>query len=141
MNTKIVRVEINPSYEWQEDAKEVGISHRELEVFALVVKGYSNKEIAEILSIKHQSVKNHLHSLYKKLRVRNSAQALVIAIGKNLIQVEHKLMDVDVSVKFTAEDFIEGLNHALSDENPNLKEKVKKKAKIFLKSRGIDIEI
>ncbi|MBA7586339.1 hypothetical protein ES708_28337 [subsurface metagenome] len=30
------RVEINPSYEWAEGAESLGISHRELEVFALV---------------------------------------------------------------------------------------------------------
>lgn len=139
MDTKFVKVEINPSYEWQEDAREVGISHRELEVFALVVKGYNNKEIAEILNIKHQSVKNHLHNFYKKLGVRNSAQALALAIGKNLIKVEHKYSDI--KVELTAEKFIDVLNDVLSDENPNLKEKAKKKAKIFFKSHGIDIDI
>lgn len=139
MDTKIVKVEIIPSYEWQKDAREAGISHRELEVFALVVKGYKNKEIAEILNIQHQSVKNHLHSFYKKLRVKNSAQALAIAIGKNLVQVEYKMMNV--SFNLTAENFVEVINQALSDENPKVKEKAKRNAKIFLKSRGIDIDI
>ena len=139
MDTKIVRVEINPSYEWAEDAKEAGISHRELEVLALVIKGYKNKEIAEILNIKHQSVKNHMHNLYANLRVKNSAQAMAIAITKNLIQVEQKLMNV--TVKFSSEDFTKELNKLLSDENPNLSEKVKKEARIFFKSRGIDVDV
>ena len=41
---------------WAEGAESLGISHRELEVFALVAEGYNNKEVAEILHIKHQSV-------------------------------------------------------------------------------------
>ena len=139
MDPKIVKVEIKPSYEWAEDEKEAGISHRELEVLALVIKGYKNKEIAEIINIKHQSVKNHLHNLYTNLRVKNSAQAMAVAIGKNLIQVEYKVMSV--SFNLTAENIVEVLNEALSDENPKVKEKAKRNAKIFLKSRGIDIDI
>ena len=61
-----IKVEINPSYEWSEDVRDLNISHRELEVLALVVEGYKNKEIAQILKIQHQSVKNHLQHLFKK---------------------------------------------------------------------------
>jgi len=133
-----IKVEIMPSYEWQEDAREAGISHRELEVFALVVKGYKNKEIAEILNIKHQSVKNHLHSFYKKLKVRNGTQALGLAIMKNLIQVEKKVNDF--SLTFKAEKTLEIMSDFLSEENTTLKEKEKREIKKYLKSRGIDFE-
>jgi DNA-binding NarL/FixJ family response regulator len=81
------KVEINPSYEWSEKARELGVSHRELEVLALVVEGYKNKEIAKILEIQHQSVKNHLQRLLKKLNVRNKTQAYVIALNLNLIKM------------------------------------------------------
>ena len=64
------KVDIKPSYEWDEKARELNVSHRELEVLALVVEGYKNKEIAKILKIQHQSVKNHLQHLFKKLEVK-----------------------------------------------------------------------
>jgi len=84
------KVDINPSYEWDEKAGELNISHRELEVLALVVEGYKNKEIAQILKIKHQSVKNHLQHLFKKLDVKNNTQALIIALHFNLVNVREK---------------------------------------------------
>ena len=81
------KVDINPSYEWAREAESLGISHRELEVLALVVEGYKNKEIAQILKIQHQSVKNHLQHIYKKLNVKNSTQAYIIAVNLNLIKM------------------------------------------------------
>lgn len=81
------KVDINPSYEWVKEAECLGISHREVEVLALVVEGYKNKEIAQILGIQHQSVKNHLQHLFKKLDVKNSTQAYIIALNLNLIKI------------------------------------------------------
>lgn len=45
------------------------ITPRELEVMALVARGCSNKEIARRLSIKEQTVKNHLQSVMPKMGV------------------------------------------------------------------------
>ena len=80
---------IKPSYEWQRDAESLGISHRELEVFVILAEGHRYKEIAEILGIKHQSVKNYMHSLYKKLGVNNGASAMLIALSMNLVEFQH----------------------------------------------------
>ena len=82
-----LKVDINPSYEWAAKAKSVGVSHRELEVLALVVEGHKNKEIGEILDIQHQSVKNHLQHLLKKLNVKNNTQAYIVALRLNLIRM------------------------------------------------------
>ncbi len=81
------KVDINPSYEWSERAKQLNVSHRELEVLGLVVEGYKNKEIGQILKIKHQSVKNHLQHLFKKLGVKNSTQAYILALHLNMIRM------------------------------------------------------
>ena len=43
------KVDIIPSYEWSEKTHELNISHRELEVLALIVEGYKNKETAQTL--------------------------------------------------------------------------------------------
>ena len=84
-----MKVIIKSSYEWQGEAKGLGISHRELEVFAILAEGHRYKEIAEILDIKHQSVKNYMHSLYKKLGVNNGASAMLIALSMNLVEFQY----------------------------------------------------
>lgn len=43
------------------------LSKRELEVYELLVQGYSNSEIAEKLFIARQTVKNHIYSIYSKI--------------------------------------------------------------------------
>ena len=47
------------------------LSRREREVYELMVQGYSNHEIADILFIAKQTVKNHIHSIYSKIGFHN----------------------------------------------------------------------
>lgn len=51
-----------------------GISDRELEIIQLVVQGRSNKEIADLLFITLQTVKDHNSRIYRKLDVSNRVQ-------------------------------------------------------------------
>jgi DNA-binding CsgD family transcriptional regulator len=134
------KVDINPSYEWLKEAASMNISHRELEVFALITEGYSNKEIADILKIKHQSVKNHMHHFTKKLNVNNNTQALVIALHMNLIRVRAKYGKGIPPIELTGEGYIDSFRQLVSGEsNPkNLSEKEIRKIKVWLKEHGID---
>jgi DNA-binding CsgD family transcriptional regulator len=50
-------------------AGEHGITPRELEIVELILKGRSNKQIADHLCIAHHTVKNHLYRLYQKMGV------------------------------------------------------------------------
>lgn len=59
------------------DASPVGLSDRESEVTALVLKGRSNKEIAKRLGISAHTVDTHLRSVFEKLGVRNRLEAAV----------------------------------------------------------------
>jgi two-component system nitrate/nitrite response regulator NarL len=52
------------------------LTHRELEVLQLVTEGMSNKEIATHLKLELQTVKNHVHNILEKLRVRNRQEAI-----------------------------------------------------------------
>lgn len=136
------KVNINPSYEWAEEAREKNISHRELEVLALVVEGYKNKEIARILKIQHQSVKNHLQHLFKKIDVKNNTQAYIIALHLNLIKMRAAMpryKDAPI-VEFTAEEFIDEFRKTISGENKveGYDEKKKQWLKVWLKEHGID---
>lgn len=136
------KVDIKPSYEWSEKAKELGVSHRELEVLALVVEGYKNKEIAQILEIQHQSVKNHLQHLFRKLDVKNSTQAYIIALNLNLIKMRVAIAGrEDVSTtEITGPEWIEQLRKAISGEVKveGFGEKEKRWLKVWLKEHGFE---
>ena len=57
---------------------------REREILNWVEKGKSNNEIAQILSISHLTVKNHVQKILRKLDVQNRAQAVAKGISLNL---------------------------------------------------------
>jgi two-component system, NarL family, nitrate/nitrite response regulator NarL len=56
-------------------AAEKPLTLREQEIFHLIQDGLSNKEIAGRLCIAPHTVKNHVHHLLEKLRVRNRHEA------------------------------------------------------------------
>jgi len=61
------------------------LSERELEVLRLFAEGLSNQEIAEKLIISLGTVKAHSSNIYRKLDVRNRAQAIINAREMNLL--------------------------------------------------------
>lgn len=134
LNEVKYKVEINPSYEWIKGAKEGGVSHRELEVLALLADGYDNEEIADILQIKYQSVKNHTYALNKKLKAFNIAQALAIAIANNMIRIEKESVKPEYT---TSEKFMKFLSKAVVGEDTELTKKIKK----WLIRHGVDVDI
>lgn len=54
-------------------------SERELEVLHLVARGYSNRQIAEVLFVTLGTVKKHLNNIFGKLQVKNRTQAVAKA--------------------------------------------------------------
>lgn len=66
------------------------LSDREMEVLARVVEGKSNKEIASMLGISHQTVKNHITSILRKFGVEDRTQAVVYALKRGWVKLEHK---------------------------------------------------
>ncbi len=61
------------------------LTAREKEVLALAAKGANNKEIAEELVLREVTVKTHLNSIFKKLKVANRTQAVLLALETSLI--------------------------------------------------------
>lgn len=59
------------------------LTGREAEIFRLVELGFSNKEIAAQLGIEVGTVKNHVHNLLEKLRVRRRSEAIERLRGKD----------------------------------------------------------
>jgi DNA-binding NarL/FixJ family response regulator len=56
------------------------LSRREFEVLGLLVRGYSNRQIATDLFIDETTVKTHLHRIFEKLQVRDRTQAAILAV-------------------------------------------------------------
>lgn len=71
------------------------LSEREMEVLACVVRGMSNKEIAGLLGISHQTVKNHVTSILRKFGVEDRTQAVVYALKRGWV----KLQDMDTKLQ------------------------------------------
>ena len=65
-----------------------GLTNREVEVLRLLVRGLSNKEIAEQLVISRKTAGSHIEHIYTKIGVSNRAQA-------SLFAVKHGLMTAD----------------------------------------------
>ena len=62
------------------------LTDREMEVLALLVKGLSNKEIAENLYISPRTVKSHVSNILRKLDVKDRTQAVIKAIDNDLVR-------------------------------------------------------
>ena len=59
---------------------------REIEVIELLCEGLRNAEIAKRLSISHRTVEAHVSSIISKLGAQSRAEAVRIAVEKNLIR-------------------------------------------------------
>ena len=64
------------------------LSTREVEILEHIAKGNSNKEIAKLLDISDQTVKNHITSILRKLEVNDRTAAVVHAIKQRWIKME-----------------------------------------------------
>ncbi|HEY61276.1 MAG TPA: response regulator transcription factor [Anaerolineae bacterium] len=68
------------------------LSKREMDVLVCLTQGLSNKEIALKLQISHQTVKNHVTSILRKLMVEDRTQAAVYAIRQGWVRL-HDYLD------------------------------------------------
>ncbi|RDU38872.1 DNA-binding response regulator [Neobacillus piezotolerans] len=63
---------------------EASLTPREKEILLLVKEGLTNREIAEMLSIAENTVKNHIKNLLEKLELDNRVQLAGYAVRHNI---------------------------------------------------------
>lgn len=75
-----------------EDAfsQEPTLSEREREILVLIAKGYSNKEIAELLYISVKTVESHKSNLMGKLGLRKRHELVSYAMKRGLLKLEYE---------------------------------------------------
>lgn len=64
---------------------EVPLTQRESEVLAQLALGLTNKEIAQVLGISYETVKEHVQHVLQKIGVSDRTQAAVWAVRKGLV--------------------------------------------------------
>lgn len=64
------------------------LTPRELDVLGLVVKGLSNKKIADALSITEGTVKIHVNNILSKMGVADRTQAATTAIRRGIVHLD-----------------------------------------------------
>ncbi|WP_411846939.1 response regulator transcription factor [Roseibacillus persicicus] len=58
-----------------EKAEDSGLTSREIEILALISRGFRNKDVSEKLNISENTVASHIKSIYQKLAISTRAEA------------------------------------------------------------------
>jgi ATP/maltotriose-dependent transcriptional regulator MalT len=65
------------------------LSGREIEVFELVARSRSNKEMAKDLHLSEATVKSHLIHIFDRLGVADRTAAVTVALGKGILRLQN----------------------------------------------------
>jgi two-component system response regulator NreC len=71
----------------QRDHSADGLSPREREVLQLIAEGYTNKQMAEILSLSIKTIQTHRMNLMSKLGLHDRADLIKYAIQRKIIDI------------------------------------------------------
>lgn len=67
-------------------SKEI-LTTREMEVFSLLVKNFTTKEISNELGISEKTVRNHISNVMQKLEVTSRTSAVIELLKLNLFEI------------------------------------------------------
>jgi two-component system nitrate/nitrite response regulator NarL len=73
-------------YETEKHAKQYRLTRREVEIVMAVAGGESNKDIAQRLNVREDTVKHHISNVFAKLGVSSRLELAVFAINHELVK-------------------------------------------------------
>jgi DNA-binding NarL/FixJ family response regulator len=76
-------VELKEKYESINDNPLNDLTKREMEILQYISNSMSNKEIADYLNLEVQTIKNHIHHILEKLKVKNRLQAVNLSVNSH----------------------------------------------------------
>ena len=78
----------------EEDSDQNSLSQREKEIIGCVVRGMTNKEIAEQLFISVHTVITHRRNITRKLQIHSAAGLTIYAIVNKLVELSEVKMNL-----------------------------------------------
>ena len=82
---KVLNYFASPSGRDKKQGRSETLTQRELDILKLVTKGFTNKEIADELSLSARTVQRHLESIFNKLQVGSRTEAVVRALKEGWV--------------------------------------------------------
>ena len=79
------------------DKVAVPLTQREIQILSYIANGNTNKEVAHILCISDQTIKNHVSAILRKLNANDRAHAVAMAIQNHWITVDDETQRLTVS--------------------------------------------
>ncbi len=64
------------------------VTLREKEIFDLLIKNNTTKEISNTLNISEKTVRNHISNVMQKLGVKSRSQAIIELLKLNVIKLD-----------------------------------------------------
>jgi DNA-binding NarL/FixJ family response regulator len=77
---------------WLQQGSLSALTQRETEILHRAAEGLGDRQIGQSLTMAQSTVRMHLRSVYRKLRVRNRAQAVAVAAANGLLDNATALM-------------------------------------------------
>ena len=77
MSTQIARRVVASLHQPTPKTPATALTEREEQILARLAKGFSNKEIADLLNVSLETVRTHLRHIYEKLHVHSRTEAVV----------------------------------------------------------------
>ena len=65
----------------------VPLTKREIQILTFIAEGETNKNVAQILGLREQTIKNHMTAIFRKLNANDRAHAVALAIKNQWVAI------------------------------------------------------
>jgi DNA-binding NarL/FixJ family response regulator len=72
------------------------LTQREIQILSYIASGNTNKEVAHILGISDQTIKNHVSAILRKLNANDRAHAVAMAMQHHWISIDNEAKRLSV---------------------------------------------